>query len=66
LGLVIFVLTLGVAFFKQAVLRYARQALPYVQPASTLLLLTAGAYIVFYWLTLGGLLRELSLQTAGA
>ncbi len=61
MGLVISMLTLSVAFFKQAVLRYARKALPYVQPASTLLLLVAGAYIVYYWLTLGGLLRELHL-----
>ncbi len=62
MGLVISVLTLSVAFFKQAVLQqavlqYARKALPYVQQASTLLLLVAGAYIVYYWLTLGGLLR---------
>lgn len=61
MGLVISVLTLSVAFFKQAVLRYARNALPYVQPASTLLLLVAGAYIVYYWLTLGGLLRSVGL-----
>ncbi len=61
MGLVISGLTLSVAFFKQTVLRYARKALPYVQPASTLLLLVAGAYIVYYWLTLGGLLRELHL-----
>ncbi len=61
MGLVISGLTLSVAFFKQAVLRYARKALPYVQPASAFLLLVAGAYIVYYWLTLGGLLRELRL-----
>ncbi len=61
MGLVISGLTLSVAFFKQALLRYARNALPYVQPASTLLLLVAGAYVVYYWLTLGGLLRELHL-----
>jgi len=61
MGLVISVLTLGVAFFKQAVLRYARKVLPYVQPASALLLLVAGAYIIYYWLTLGGLLGALRL-----
>jgi len=57
MGLVISVLTLSVAFFKHTVLRYARKALPYVQPASSILLLAAGAYIIYYWLTLGGLLR---------
>jgi len=29
----------------------------FVQPASVVLLLIAGAYIIYYWLTLGGLLR---------
>jgi hypothetical protein len=27
--------------------------LPYIQPVSAVLMLAAGAYIVFYWLTLG-------------
>ncbi len=56
--LVISVLTLSVAFFKHAVVRGGRRALPYVQPASAVLLLGAGGYIVYYWLTIGGLLRS--------
>jgi len=58
MGLVISVLTLSVAFLKHAVLRGLRRALPYVQPASAVLLLGAGGYIVYYWLTIGGLLRS--------
>ena len=33
-----------------------RTALPFVQPASSVLMLVASSYIVFYWLTIGGLL----------
>ncbi len=61
MGLVMSFLTLGVALFKHAVLRAVRRLMPYVQPVSALLLLAAGIYIVYYWLTLGGLLGELHL-----
>ena len=30
-----------------------RKALPYIQPVSAAIMLLAGSYIVFYWLTLG-------------
>ena len=33
-----------------------RKVMPYIQPVGTWLMIVAGAYIVFYWLTLGGLL----------
>ncbi len=56
MGLVILVLTLGIAFFKQAMVRALRKAMPYVQPVGSWLMVVAGAYIVFYWLTIGGLL----------
>src|SRR5438445_274768 len=61
MGLVISGLTLGVALFKHAALGSARRVLPVVQPLSALLLLVAGAYIIYYWLTLGGLLRSIRL-----
>jgi len=61
MGLVISGLTLGVALFKHAALGGVRRALPFVQPLSALLLLVAGAYIIYYWLTLGGLLRTVRL-----
>jgi cytochrome c biogenesis protein CcdA len=61
MGLVISALTLGVALFKHAALGGVRRVLPFVQPLSALLLLVAGAYIIYYWLTLGGLLRSIRL-----
>lgn len=56
MGAVITVLTLGMVVFKAAFVARLRQALPYIQPISTVLLLAAGGYIVYYWLTQGGLL----------
>lgn len=56
MGLVIMVLTLGVAFFKGAAIGALRKALPYIQPVGSWLMVVAGTYIVFYWLTIGGLL----------
>ena len=56
MGLVIMALTLGMAFFKGAMVGGLRKALPYIQPVGSWLMVVAGAYIVFYWLTIGGLL----------
>ena len=53
MGTVILVLTLGMAVFKGAMVGGLRKALPYIQPVSAAIMLVAGAYIVFYWLTLG-------------
>ena len=56
MGLVIMALTLGMAFFKTAMVGALRKALPYIQPLGSALMVIAGTYIVFYWLTIGGLL----------
>ncbi len=56
MGLVIMLLTLGMAVFKGAMVGALRKALPYIQPVGSWLMVVAGAYIVFYWLTIGGLL----------
>ena len=56
MGTVIMALTLGVALFKGAMAGAMRKALPYIQPVGSWLMVVAGAYIVFYWLTIGGLL----------
>jgi cytochrome c-type biogenesis protein len=56
MGTVILTLTLGIASFKSAMIGVFRKALPYVQPIGSWLMVLAGSYIVFYWLTLGGLL----------
>lgn len=56
MGLVITVLTVSVGLLRNAA-RSIRLFLPYVQPLSAALLLLAGAYLVYYWLTIGGILR---------
>ena len=53
MGSVILILTLGMAVFKGAMVGGLRKALPYIQPVSAAIMLLAGSYIVFYWLTLG-------------
>ena len=55
MGLVIMALTLGIALFKGAGVGSLRRTLPYIQTVGYLLMILAGSYIVFYWLTLGGL-----------
>lgn len=60
MGFVITLLTLGTAIFKSALLANIRGITRYVQPISAALLLLAGTYIVYYWLTLGGLLETLA------
>lgn len=59
MGLVITILTLVVALFKMAAVQRVRELGRFVQPVSSGLLLIAGGYIVYYWLTLGGLLASI-------
>jgi cytochrome c biogenesis protein CcdA len=42
-------LTLALAFFKQGLVAKLRKAAPYVQLASAVLLVLAGAYMISYW-----------------
>ena len=56
MGSVILVLTLGMAVFKGAVVAGLRKVLPYVGTISAVMLLVSGAFIVYYWLTIGELL----------
>ncbi len=56
MGVVIIALTLSMALFRGAMLGGMRKVMPYVHPIGTWLMIVAGTYIVFYWLTLGGLL----------
>src|SRR5262249_25658855 len=57
MGFVLTVLTLGAAVLKQTVFGAMRGLVPYLEPASGLLLLASGAYVTYYWLALGDLLR---------
>ena len=56
MGLVIIFLTVGMALFNEAVVGLMRRTLPFVRPLSAIFMIIAGAYIVFYWLTLGALI----------
>ncbi len=59
MGVVMAALTLAVALFSGAALGRARRLARLVNPASAALLLATGSYVVYYWLTLGGLLGRL-------
>ena len=56
MGLVIIALTVGMALFKTAMVGALRKVMPYVAPVGSWLMVVAGSYIVFYWLSIGGLL----------
>ena len=53
MGAVILSITLSIALFRGAMVSFVRRAMPYVEPVGTWLMIAAGAYIVFYWLTVG-------------
>ena len=55
MGLIIITLTIGMALFKGAMVGAFRKALPYIAPVGSWLMVVAGTYIVFYWLTIGDL-----------
>ena len=61
MGAVIGLLTVSTAFVKYGVLSRARAVVPYVETASAALIMAAGGYVVYYWLTLGGLLHAVGL-----
>jgi cytochrome c biogenesis protein CcdA len=56
MGSVILALTLGMAVARTVLVRWLRKVLPYVGIVGAWLMVVAGTYIVFYWLTLGDLL----------
>ncbi len=59
MGFVILVLTLGMAIFRGAMVGGLRKMLPYVGTISAVMLLVSGAFIVYYWLTIGELLERI-------
>jgi cytochrome c-type biogenesis protein len=62
MGFVIAVLTAATAFLKHGAVARVRGLVRYVEPASAALLLLAGGYIVYYWLTIGGILATVGLR----
>ncbi len=59
MGSVILALTIGMALFKGAMTGALRRALPHVGAISAVMLLVAGTFIVYYWLTIGELLARI-------
>jgi cytochrome c-type biogenesis protein len=57
MGLVITMLTVAVALFRESMQRWMKSAMRWVEPIGTIFLFLAGMYIVYYWLTIGGLLN---------
>ncbi len=57
MGFVITMLTLAVALFRESMQRWMKGAMRWVEPIGTIFLFLAGMYIVYYWLTIGGLLN---------
>lgn len=53
MGLVLTLVTLGVALARGWALRTTRHLLRYVDPMANAMLLVAGVYIVWYWTTIG-------------
>lgn len=54
MGLILLILTLGMAFVKEGVVVGAmRKFLPYMQKVSAVLIILAGVYIIYYWLSSG-------------
>ncbi|MEX2536670.1 MAG: cytochrome c biogenesis protein CcdA [Trueperaceae bacterium] len=62
MGAVIALLTLSIALFQNALVNRIRRAVPYIAPVSSALLLLAGSYIVYYWLTVGALLSAFTAR----
>lgn len=61
LGLVMLVLTRGVALFKEGlIVGRIRKVMPYLHHVTAAFLILAGSYIVYYWLFTGGLLSPLA------
>jgi cytochrome c biogenesis protein CcdA len=56
MGVVLTVLAVVASLSRQAALGPIRRIGPYLPQVSAFLLLGSGAYVVYYWLTIGGLL----------
>jgi cytochrome c biogenesis protein CcdA len=55
MGIVIVAVTVGSALFRDAVSRWLRGVLPHVHRVSSLFLVGAGGYLIYYWIVFAGL-----------
>lgn len=56
MGVVLTVITVGVALIREQTVRLVSRALPYVEVVGNLALIFAGSYLVWYWAVPGGLI----------
>ena len=54
MGFMIMLVTLSMVALKGVMIRYIKSVLPYVERIGFLLVVVSGMYIVFYWMTIGG------------
>jgi cytochrome c biogenesis protein CcdA len=64
MGVVMVIATLGIVFFKDAVSRWIRVIMRYVEPAGKLAMVGAGSYLIYYW-SLGSGGELLALRAGG-
>ncbi len=57
MGFIITIVTLASALFKETVNRWLHRLVPVVSRLSGVLLVFAGGYIIYYWFTVGDILR---------
>ena len=57
MGAVIISLTVSMAVLRQGIIRWYRNISPVIQPACACLMFLAGLYIVFYWITVGEVIK---------
>lgn len=58
MGVVLVAVTLSIAVFQGVLVRRLRRLVRYVERAGAVLLIGVGGYIIYYWLTMGGLLTQ--------
>jgi len=56
MGAVVTILTLSIGLFGHALVGHIRRVGRFVEPVGAVLVLVTGAYVVYYWLSAGGLL----------
>ena len=56
MGVVLTVLTVGTALFKGVIGAYMSRAVPYIENAGAVVIICAGAFVIFYWITIGDLI----------
>ncbi|KKK72834.1 hypothetical protein LCGC14_2899920, partial [marine sediment metagenome] len=59
MGFILVALTISIAFFKGVLIKSLRRVVPYVERISAIILLGAGGYIIYYWLSKGAFFMSL-------